>query len=127
LFDQLPILIVEDELLIALALADAVEECAGTVVGPVATVAEALALMDTRSIAAAVLDAQLVDRDVTPVALRLFEQGVPFVIHTGTGLPVELAALLPNVPVAMKPLKAPIVVACLLNEMRDAMQQQLLR
>jgi DNA-binding NtrC family response regulator len=117
LFNHLPILIVEDEWLIASALADAVSDLDGAVVGPVATVGEALALLDNTPIAAAVLDALLADRDVTPVALRLFRQGIPFVLHSGTGPPRELAILMPRVPVAMKPLEASSVLACLRDEM----------
>ena len=117
----------EDEYLIALALAEAVEDLDGKVVGPVATVAAALEIMNTRAIAAALLDARLADRDVTPVAVRLAEEGIPFVIHTATGLPEELASSLSHLPVVLKPLKAAIVAACLLNEIRDPGQQQLLR
>ncbi len=126
MFEQLPILIVEDEALVALSLSEAVRDFDGRVVGPVATVADALAMIDTRTIAAAILDAQLLDRDVTPVALRLAEAGVPFVIHSGTGMPDGLAGSLPEVPVLMKPMPATIVVACLANELRQPRGQQLL-
>lgn len=118
-FANLPILIVEDECFVAMDLSDAIEAWDGRVIGPVATVAEALALVEIMPIAAAVLDAKLADRDVTPLAMRLAEKGVPFVIHTGTGVPDELAAELPNLPVVMKPNQPAIVLACLLNEIRN--------
>ena len=117
MFANQPILIVEDECFLALDLADAVQAWEGTVVGPVATVAEALTLIENRPVSGAVLDAKLADRDVTPLALRLAEKGVPFVIHTGTGLPVELAAELPHLPVVMKPVQPTRVLARLLTEM----------
>ena len=127
MFANLPILIVEDECFVALDLSDAIEAWNGRVIGPVATVADALALVETMPIAAAVLDATLADRDVTPLAMRLTEKGVPFVIHTGTGIPDELEAELPNLPVVMKPNQPAIVLACLLNEIRGPRQQHLLR
>jgi len=111
----LPILIVEDEALIALDLAAAVEEFDGRVIGPVATVAEALSLLEQGVVAAAVLDANLADRDVTPIALRLIEQVVPFVIHTGTGLPAELAAIDSDILVIQKPSRAASVITRLIG------------
>jgi DNA-binding response OmpR family regulator len=97
------ILIVEDETYVGLGLALAIEDAEGRVVGPVGTVAEALTLLEAHQISAAVLDANLADRDVTPVAVTLAGHRVPFVVYTGTGLPSELAAVLPDIPVIMKP------------------------
>jgi DNA-binding NtrC family response regulator len=127
MFAEKPILIVEDEAFVALDLSMAVEEFHGQVIGPVATVTEALALLKTETIAAAILDANLADRDVTPVALRLAERGVPFVIHTGSGIPAELAAIHPNLTMIVKPVPSAIVIVCLLNEMRDPRNRDLLR
>ncbi|MBS0504023.1 MAG: response regulator [Proteobacteria bacterium] len=126
MFDGKLVLIVEDEGLVAADLAFALEELGGRIVGPVATVAEALILLEEHAVAAAVLDGILADRDVTPVALLLVDRGVPFVIHTGTALPDELAALHPALTVLPKPQRADIVMACLLNEMRGAGSQSLL-
>ncbi len=110
MFSFLPILIVEDEFLIALSLAEAVAELEGDVLGPVPTVREALQVLDSRQIAGAILDAKLLDRDVTPVALRLADTGIPFVMHTATGLPPEVAERWPDVPVLHKPVP-PLTVA----------------
>jgi DNA-binding response OmpR family regulator len=52
------------------------------VVGPAATVRKALDLLDREVIHAAILDANLPDGDVTPVAEELIERGVPFIINT---------------------------------------------
>ncbi len=88
---KLPILVVEDEPFVGLDLADAIQLLDGDPVGPIDNVAEALALLDVTTVKAAILDANLADRDVTPLALALIDKGVPFVIYTGTGLPTELA------------------------------------
>jgi CheY-like chemotaxis protein len=109
------ILIVEDEGLIALTLALAAEEMGAVVIGPVASVSDALGLLSDVEIDGAVIDAQLIDRDITPVALQLVERVVPFVVYTGTGLPPELAAIHPDLPVFMKPTRVDCVVEAVLG------------
>lgn len=116
MFGAKPVLIVEDEFIIAMELADAVAECEGTVVGPFATVSEALAVLDRVIIAAAILDARLIDRDISPIALRLAKEGIPLVVHSGTGLPPAVAAQWPDLPVFLKPGAAKDVVQRLLVE-----------
>ena len=91
MLNQLPVLVVEDEALIALDLVEAIKQVEGVPVGPIATVEEAMRLIDIQPVKAAILDANLLDRDVTPLALALIERDIPFVIHTATGLPKELA------------------------------------
>ncbi|WP_241659500.1 response regulator [Sphingomonas glacialis] len=115
---KISILIVEDESLIALGLAMAVEDLGSDVVGPVATVADALALLAVGGIDAAVIDANLLDGLVTPVAMLLTEQGVPFVVHSATGLPGELASALAQAPLVMKPARPEHVVGKLIHSLR---------
>jgi DNA-binding response OmpR family regulator len=110
MFDNQPILIVEDEPLIAMCLADAVECMKGLVVGPAASVKEALVLIERHAIAAAILDANLSDRDVTPVALLLTKLRVPFIVHTAVGLPAGLAHILRKIRVVLKPQAPEFVV-----------------
>jgi DNA-binding response OmpR family regulator len=114
---DLAILIAEDEVLLALDLAAALEDRGAHVIGPVLTVAEGLAMAERGGIAAAILDANLLDRDITPLALRLIDQGVPFVIHTGTGLPEDLARAHPELKVVMKPALPETVLRALDMEM----------
>ncbi len=64
--EKLSVLVVEDEQIIALDLAAAVEEAGCNVVGPVGMVREALALIDD-NVGAAILDITLRDGDVVPV------------------------------------------------------------
>jgi DNA-binding response OmpR family regulator len=118
----LPVLIVENEPLIALDLSHAVQDHQGIVIGPVPTVAEALAILARQPVGAAILDAKLDDRDITPVATRLIAQGVPFVIHSGTGLPAELAACHPDLPVVIKPKRPEEVVATLAEQLQSCEQ-----
>lgn len=112
------VLIVEDNVYLALDLSQAVEESNGRVVGPVATVAEALTLVEREQIAAALLDSQLADRDVTPVVMVLAAKGVPFVIHSATGLPPGIKQIAPEVPLLVEPLQAEAAVARLAAEIK---------
>jgi len=78
------VLIVEDAVLLALELETGLSEAGAAVVGPAYELEEALALLGGE-IDAAVLDANLNGRSVTPVAEALAKRGVPFVFATGYG------------------------------------------
>ncbi|MDO6414923.1 hypothetical protein Q4F19_11070 [Sphingomonas sp. BIUV-7] len=113
---KIHILVVEDDEILSANLTAAIEDRGCAVVGPVASVTDALALLQRTEVSAAVLDANLLDRDVSPVALQLIELAIPFVIHTGFGLPDELAAVFPHVSVIMKPTDPDDVVVQLLTQ-----------
>jgi CheY-like chemotaxis protein len=96
------ILVVEDEALVAMLVEDALLDAGAEVIGPAATVAEALRLLQAARPDAAVLDLNLAGETSTPVADVLAAAGVPFVVATGygaDGLPPAHAA----VPVLAKP------------------------
>ncbi|WP_293347931.1 HWE histidine kinase domain-containing protein [Phenylobacterium sp.] len=78
------VLIVEDAVLLALELETGLSEAGATVIGPAYELEEAMALLD-QPIDAAVLDANLNGRSVTPVAEALHQRQVPFVFATGYG------------------------------------------
>ena len=118
MFHNDPILIVEDNVYLALDLSNAIEDFNGHVVGPVRTVAEALSLIENQQLSGAVLDFHLEDRDSSPIAACLADQGVPFVIHSCVDLPFEITSLYPSVPILMKPLHPSFVLECLLSEIR---------
>lgn len=98
-----PILIVEDDPLIAFDLKTSVEDAGGTVVGPVGSVRAALKLLESADVAAAILDVQLNDGDVTPVAALLNENGIPIVLQSGVALPSDLKCLCPGAAFYEKP------------------------
>ncbi len=99
------ILLVEDEVLIALHIADALEDGGFTVIGPCQTVAQALRLLATPDCCdAVVLDANLRDESALPVATTLKSLAIPFIVTTGydrSQLRGELAAA----PLLSKPLR----------------------
>jgi DNA-binding response OmpR family regulator len=125
LLNQASILVAEDEPFIALDLAYAIEDAGGEVVGPAASVKEALDLLETRPVAAAILDVNLADRDISPLAEILLGRGIPIIIQTGVGLPAELAARFPDLVVRIKPCLAAELVrdlAALISDFRAAPQ-----
>ncbi len=107
------VLVAEDQVFIALDLALAVEDAGGEVAGPAATVKHALELIKTRQIGAAILDSNLIDGDITPVAILLMEAGIPIIIQSGVGLTPELAARFPQLVVHIKPYVAADLVTAL--------------
>ncbi len=113
MLNQISVLIVEDEPLIALDLAMAVEEARGKVIGPAGSVCEALTLMEQHLVQAAILDVNLSDRDVTPIAELLIGGGVPVIFCSGLDLPVALRERYPSTWFCKKPIRA----AQLLNKL----------
>lgn len=98
------ILIVDDEVLLAMDLQYSVEEQGATVIGPGHSIKEACALIAAHEdIDAAILDVDLNGEEVFPVALRLRDAGVPFVFHTGHATREQLKAMFPDVAVCHKP------------------------
>ena len=104
------ILIADDQPMIALDLAFAIEDAGGLVAGPAASVKEALILLNARPVAGAILDVNLVDGDITPVAEHLIGLGIPIILQTGVGLPSGLAARFPDLVVHIKPCIPAILV-----------------
>ena len=104
------ILVADDEPFIALDVALAVEDAGGMVAGPAASVKEALALLETLPVVGAILDVNLADGDISPVAERLIAAGIPIIIQTGIGLPPKLAARFPDLTVQIKPCAAATLV-----------------
>lgn len=95
------ILVVEDDLLIAMMLADWLDDLACTVVGPARSEAEALALLDG-GLDAALLDVSLGRGTSGGIAAALRGRGVPFAFASGHG-PGGLPAGFEATPILAKP------------------------
>ena len=117
MLNQVSVLIVEDEPFIALDLATAVEEARGKVIGPAGSVREGLILIEQHLVRAAIVDVNLSDGDVTPIADLLIEGGVPMIFYSGLALPVALRERYPSAWFCKKPTPA----ARLLNELVASM------
>lgn len=77
------ILIVEDDPLLLIDLESTLTEAGAVVTGLCQTLEEALARLDTNDFSVAVLDFRLGSENVSPVARKLLNRGVPFVLYTG--------------------------------------------
>lgn len=77
------VMIVEDQMLLAMELESLLAELGCTVLGPAPSVAQALALLEQQRPDAAILDVNLNGQTALPVAEALTAQGVPFVLATG--------------------------------------------
>lgn len=77
------VLVVEDSYLVASSIAHMLEDMGCRVVGPYATVSDAMAAVDRGSFDAGVLDVNLGKESSEPVAAGLMQRGVPFFFVTG--------------------------------------------
>ncbi|MGP3698041.1 response regulator [Rhodobacter sp. NSM] len=77
------VLVVDDQYLIAMDLVCTLEQLGYRPVGPAASVADALATLARDGADLALLDESLSGESVLPVAMRLHEQGIPFVVVSG--------------------------------------------
>jgi DNA-binding response OmpR family regulator len=79
------VLIVEDEMLIAMIIEDALQDSGGEVLGPVATLERALEIAEEEEFDAAILDVTIRGGKVYPVAELLLARGIPFLFASGYG------------------------------------------
>jgi DNA-binding response OmpR family regulator len=111
---QKTILIVEDEFLIAMDLQQLLEDCGWRVIGPAATVQDALGLIEDELPSVALLDVNLGSELVTPVAEALRALGVPFALASAHAKPEQYGGqVLAGVPNAGKPTSERRVLAAL--------------
>jgi DNA-binding response OmpR family regulator len=110
------VLVVEDEYLLAEGLADYLRARGAEVVGPAGTVADALQLLQSTRLHGAILDINLRNERVYPVADLLLHRGVPFVFATGYGGELEQPAYA-DVPRCIKPFDFAVVAKALLQRM----------
>ena len=120
--NSVDVLLVEDELFIALDLQETIEDAGFRVVGPCATLVEAEAAIERHAarFAAAVLDVRLADGTVFPAADRLHAAGVPLLFHSGHADDAALRQRYPSATVCPKP-SAPDTLA---NALRRCAERQ---
>lgn len=111
------VLVVEDDYLVASWLTGVLEQWGCRVVGPAATVAEALRLVEAGGFDGAILDVNLRGEQSGPVAEALDARGTPYFFLTGYGSPALLPEALRDRHKLFKPVKA--------SELRLAVQRRL--
>jgi two-component SAPR family response regulator len=77
------VLIVEDEMLVAINYCQGLSAAGAEIVGPFNSVAQALKCVETAKIDVAVLDYALTDETSDPLQTALEDRGIPFVVLTG--------------------------------------------
>ena len=98
------ILVLEDELLIAMELSALIERGLNIVVGPARSCREALDLITSLKIDAAILDLQVRDEDCSPVADELDARKTPWALCTGFSVS-DLDARFRSAPLIFKPFR----------------------
>jgi CheY-like chemotaxis protein len=99
----LRLLVVEDELLVALALEDILTDFGCELVGPVSRIEEAEPLAESEALDGAVLDVNVRGRNITSVVERLRARQIPVVICSGYSETTGLPSLLHGLPQVSKP------------------------
>jgi len=107
------ILVVEDEMLVAMSIEDTLIDAGGEVVGPAPTVGRALGLLqDEAKIDAVVLDMNLQGQSGLPVADACDERSIPFLILSGYG-DTALSGTRHAAPILSKPFASAVLVKAL--------------
>lgn len=81
----LRVLVVEDEMMVAMLIEDFLEAFGCTIVGPVARIADAIRLASTEAIDVAMLDMNIAGQSIYPVAEELAQRDIPFIFVSGYG------------------------------------------
>ena len=113
------VLVVEDEMMIAMLIEDMLDEFGCKLVGPATSVPRALELIGTEQVEVAVLDLNLDGQDTYAIADALRQRNVPFIFATGygsTGLRQEYG----NRPVLQKPFQASDLEIALVRALTDS-------
>lgn len=99
------VLIVEDEMLVAMLIEDTLSDLGHQTIGPAMRLETALAAADNDEFDFAILDINLAGKQSFPVADRLIERGIPFMFASGYGA-AGLIDPYCNRPVLQKPFVA---------------------
>lgn len=99
------ILIVEDSLLITLALKDVCDSLGWAVVGPAVTLTDGLRFARDEAIDAALLDVEIGESQSFEIADVLQRRGIPFAFTTGHSSERVLPAQFSDAPILRKPFR----------------------
>jgi DNA-binding response OmpR family regulator len=113
------ILVTEDDPLIGSLLVDVLEGEGATVLGPFPSLQLASAALSSQWPDAALLDVNLLDGEVYPLALRLQESEVPYVLFSATN-PAEVPASLRPRAFLKKPASARDIVGAITGMLAHA-------
>jgi CheY-like chemotaxis protein len=103
------VLVVEDELLIAMDIVAALEK-AGANATVTTTVRHALILVEHDGLSGAIMDHSLSDSDSTNLCARLKERGIPYISYSGYA---AVSGADPTAPLIVKPVPMHILLTAL--------------
>jgi len=109
------LLLAEDELFVAMDVAEIAEGVGFAVDGPHESLSATLAAIgsDPGRFRAAILDVRLIDGEVFPAADRLAQAGVPIIFHSGHASGGALVAHYPGATICAKPCQPEAIEAAL--------------
>jgi DNA-binding response OmpR family regulator len=108
------ILVVEDEMLVAMLLEDTIGDLGHKVVGPAMRVETALSVLESEPIDFAILDINIAGKLSFPIADRLRELAVPFIFASGYGVDGLIDGYR-DVAILQKPFSPDQIAAALLH------------
>lgn len=113
------ILLVEDNMIIAMDAADQLASAGAERVVTSSTVSDALYQLKTEKITSAMLDVSLGNATSLPIAQELVTRGIPFILASGYSGETELTKSFPDVPLVNKPYSSEQIVDALSQIMDD--------
>ena len=113
------ILLVEDEILVAMMMRDILSDLGFSVVGPFSRLSEAMVAAVHEHIDAGIVDVNLGGEFVYPVAEVLLARDIPFIFVTGYGVE-SIDARFASAPVIKKPVQRQVLQTIFLPECEEA-------
>jgi len=83
MLDNVKVLVVEDEPLVAVDVVSRLSEAGASVIGPCSTVGRAMAALDDHNVDVAIVDYVLADDKSDALQAALESKGIPFLVVTG--------------------------------------------
>jgi DNA-binding response OmpR family regulator len=106
------VLIIEDEPLIALTLADVLMDAGFQIAGVVGKLEKALALIESGACDVAIVDANLAGESASPAAIALAARGLPFIVSSGYS-PEQIQGTFPGALFIQKPCRPELLIQTL--------------
>lgn len=110
------VLVVEDDVLLAMDLAEQLQSSGFEVLGPCTSTQDALKILERENCDAAVLDINLGSETSEVVAHTLKSNGIPFVVASGYSLS-QYPKVFSSVPALSKPIQTERLIALLNNSL----------
>ena len=105
------VFVVEDEAILTTDLCDTVAEAGFKVAGPHSNLSSAMRAFRKRKPDVAILDVQLNDGKIFPIARKLADQKIPIIFHSGLAADAEVQARFPNATTLPKPCPPAVMIA----------------